>query len=216
MRRIETRRWNRVAGAALAAAWLGTAGAGAETIEPDAAQAGARAAVNETVDNVLAVLRDESLSRPTRLERVEQLAYGRFDFDTISKLVLARNWNKLTPEQRADFVAQFKRHLSLTYGDNLEEYSDENVEVGSTRVEGNGDVTVRTRLVGGGRPEPVLIDYRLRPKQGEWRVIDVIIEGVSMIANFRSQTQEIITEKGADGLIDALRAKNAKREAEQS
>jgi phospholipid transport system substrate-binding protein len=186
--------------------------ASAESIPPDQAQAGARAAVDETVSKVLAVLRDRDTSQAQKREKIEALAYGRFDFDTISKLVLARNWSKLGETQRADFVKEFKRHLSLTYGSAIDEYKDETVEIMGTRVEGNGDVTVQSELRGA-RAEPFLVDYRLRAKGSEWYVIDVIIERVSLIQNFRSQTQEIISKDGADGLIAALRAKNAAREA---
>jgi phospholipid transport system substrate-binding protein len=200
--------------ALLAAAFLGLALAGAapaESIPPDEAQTQARAAVDETVAKVLAVLKDDSLLKPQKREQIEALAYGRFDFDTISKLVLARNWSKLSEAQREDFVKEFKRHLSLTYGSSFEGYSDESVVIDGTRMESNGDVTVHSRLVGA-RAEAVLIDYRLRPKGREWYVIDVIIERVSLISNFRSQIQEIISKEGADGLIAALRAKNAARE----
>ena len=127
--------------------------------------------------------------------------------------MLARNYRKFTPEQRKDFEVEFKRHLSLTYGENLKEYTDEDVQVSDARVERNGDVTVRSLITGRG-PDPIQIDYRLRQKGATWYMIDVIIEGVSMISNFRSQTKEIIGKKGPDGLIQALRDKNAKREAE--
>jgi phospholipid transport system substrate-binding protein len=207
----------RTFGARLAAAGLLlalAAPAGAEAIPPDEAQTRARAAVDETVSKVLAVLRDDALPTPQKREQIEALAYGRFDFDTISKLVLARNWSKLSEQQRTDFVKEFKRHLSLTYGNSFEGYTDESVQTLGTRMESNGDVTVRSQLVGGKAGEGVAIDYRLRPKDGEWYVIDVIIERVSLISNFRSQIQEIIAKNGADGLIGALRAKNAAREAQ--
>jgi phospholipid transport system substrate-binding protein len=198
---------------AVAAVWLALlVPARAESIQPDEAQARARAAVDETVSKVLAVLRDDAMPKPQKREQIEALAYGRFDFDTISKLVLARNWSKLSETQRTDFVREFKRHLSLTYGNSFEGYNDESVEMLGSRMESNGDVTVRSQLVGGGA-EAISIDYRLRAKDGEWYVIDVIIERVSLISNFRSQIQEIIAKDGADGLIAALREKNASREA---
>jgi len=172
----------------------------------------ARAMVEKTANRVLEILRDEELSESAKQERVRELAYTRFDFDTIAKLVLARNWRRLSAEERREFIEEFKRHLALTYGGNLTEYRNETVRIDGSRLARNGDVTVRTRLVG--RREPILIDYRLREVEGEWRVIDVIIEGVSMISNFRSQTQEIIHQDGVQGLIETLREKNAAREEE--
>ncbi len=64
-----------------------------------------------------------------------------------------------------------------------------------------------------GRGDPIRVEYRMREREGRWRVIDVIIDGVSLLSNFRAQTQEIISEVGADGLIQRLREKNADRDA---
>lgn len=208
------RRSRRCRGAATLLAALSVFGAVgiAQAGSPDGEQA-AREAVDQTVQAVLAVLRDKQLSPQARREEVEKLAYDRFDFQTISKLVLARNWPKLSAEQRAEFTTEFKRHLSLTYGKALEDYRDEKVEISATRRESNGDVTVRTQILGHGA-DPVKIDYRLRQHGDKWYVIDVIIEGVSMLSNFRSQAQELISQHGPDGLIRELRAKNEQRAAE--
>jgi len=168
----------------------------------------ARALVDRTLGDVLAVLRDKAKPPAERRRRVEEIAYAHFDFDTISRLVLARNWPKLSEAQRGAFVVEFKRHLSGTYWKTLEDYRDQKVTVDGTRAEKNGDVTVRSRI-DGERSEPIRIDYRLRPTGGDLKVIDVIIEGVSLVQNFRSQTQQIIREDGIDGLIDRLRQKNA-------
>jgi phospholipid transport system substrate-binding protein len=120
--------------------------------------------------------------------------------------VLARNWSKLTPEQRREFQDEFRRHLRLTYGKRLETYSGESIEVGDARAESNGDATVMT-TVRGGRYEGTRVAYRMRQKDGNWLVIDVIIEGVSLISNFRSQIQEIVSTKGVEQLIQTLRNK---------
>jgi phospholipid transport system substrate-binding protein len=177
---------------------------------PSAAdEAAARQAVDETVEDVLGVLRNASLDLNQKRDRIQDIAYERFDFEVISKLVLARNWRRMSPQQRRDFETEFKRHLSVTYGDNLDRYSDETVEVTDTRGENNGDVTVRSRVLG--RGDPIAVDYRLRGRDGRWYVIDVIIEGVSLLSNFRSQTQEVIRADGPDGLIRMLREKNDAR-----
>jgi phospholipid transport system substrate-binding protein len=172
-----------------------------------------RALVTRTLDDVLAVLRDKQKPPAVRRQKVETIAYAHFDFATISRLVLARNWPKLSARQRDEFVVEFKRHLSGTYWKTLEDYRDQKVTVNGARAEKNGDVTVRSQIEGE-RSEPIRIDYRLRPSGAELKVIDVIIEGVSLVQNFRSQTQQIISEVGVDGLIGRLREKNAEREAE--
>ena len=196
--------------ALLALLWPGPALG--QDLDPELAQAEAKATVRMTLDEVVGVLQDESLSPEQKRERTEEVAYKRFDFETISRLVLARNWRRLSAEQRSDFVTEFKRHLSLTYGDTLQEYQDETFTVDRTRFEKRGDVTVRTTIVGAS-VDPIVVDYRLRKKQDGWYIIDVITESVSLIVNFRSQTKEIINQSGPDGLIESLREKNEKRES---
>jgi phospholipid transport system substrate-binding protein len=177
---------------------------------------GARGFVTQTIDEVLVVLRDPSASPEQRRVRVEAIAFERFDFDSMSRLVLARNWKKLSEEQRVAFTAEFKRHLSALYGRRLERYSEERAEVGDARPEANGDVTVKSRVVGGAAGDGVEIDYRLRPHGERWLVIDVIIENVSLLSNFRSQVQEIMSSEGPDRLIERLREKNEQHEHEKA
>ena len=170
------------------------------------------ATVQRLIDSVTGVLADKSLSVEQKRHKIEDFAYTHFNFDTVSKLVLARNWKDLSPQQQQDFITEFKRHLSVTYGKNIENYNNERAVVTGDREETRGDWTVKSKIV---RPNAadVLVDYRLRKDpDGEWRIIDVIIEGVSMIANFRSQFQEIISNGGPVKLIEVLREKNAKGE----
>jgi phospholipid transport system substrate-binding protein len=176
----------------------------------DADRDAAKAAVDATVDSVMAVLNDEAMPIGQKRSAIEAIAYERFDFTTISKLVLARNWRRMTPAQRQEFEQEFRRHLSVTYGDSLDRYGDETVEITDSRAERNGDVTVRSRILG--TEEPLSVDYRLRSHNGSWYVIDLIVEGVSLLSNFRSQSQEIISAEGPEGLIQKLREKNQGRE----
>jgi len=191
--------------------WLAAAVLVASAAAADPAQDAASATVQQTLDGIVEVLRDRELADEVRRERVEEIAYARFDFQTIARLVLARNWKKLSPEQREEFLIEFKRHLSGSYWRTLDDYRDETVELTGSRLARNGDVTVRSRIIGADTQAPILIDYRMRPKGEEWVVIDVIIEGVSLVQNFRSQTQEIISDVGVDQLIDQLRKKNAEQ-----
>jgi phospholipid transport system substrate-binding protein len=173
----------------------------------------AESVVRETLDAAILVLEDSSFSDDDKIERIEQLAYARFDFRTMARLVLARNWKRFTPEQREAFISEFKRHLSLTYGKTLLNYGDEDIEYKDRRLERNGDVTVQTRIVGSSI-EPVVISYRLRNREDAWGVIDVVVEGVSLVSNFRAQTQEIVSSDGPDRLIEILREKNENRATE--
>lgn len=167
--------------------------------------------VQQTADAVVAVLADKSLSAAQKRSQVEQIVYAHFDFTTLSKLVLARNWKQLSPAQQHDFVEEFKRHLSVTYGRNVETYNNERAIITGDRQEPGGDWTVKTKIVRLSAQD-ILVDYRLRKQEADWQVIDVIIEGVSLVANFRSQFQEILSGSNPDHLIQLLREKNAKGE----
>ncbi len=174
-----------------------------------APEAGAKATIERVVAQALEVLGDASLSESDKQQKIEQIARERFDFPRITKLVLGHNYKKLSEPQREQFLVEFRRHLSLTYGRRLRRFSDEKVEVGGVLRHPNGDVTVRT-VFAAGDANGIGMDYRMRERDGEWYAIDLVIEGVSMISNFRSQVQEIVSSKGADGLIDTLRKKNDK------
>jgi phospholipid transport system substrate-binding protein len=175
---------------------------------PAAAAAGPRETMRETIGEVLAVLNDSSLDHEQRLASIENIAYARFDMQTMSKLVLARAWKRFTPEQRREYIVEFKKYLANNYGNKIDRYDQETVEILGVRDEPRGDATVRTRIVGG-EFEDARVDYRLRQKDGTWRVIDVIIEGISMVSNFRDQFREVLSRGGPDHLLEKLREKNA-------
>ena len=171
-----------------------------------------RQVIQQAMDEVLGVLKDKNKPSADRQKRIEEIAYARFDFERMSKLVLAKNFKEMSDAQKEGFTQEFKKHLSLTYGRRLESYSNEKIEVGAAREEKNGDASVKTKILGGSA-DGVEIEYRLRQDGDDWRVIDVIIEGVSLIANFRSQVQDIIRAEGADKLIEKLHQKNTEKAA---
>ncbi len=163
--------------------------------------------IEETTDEVLAVLRDSALSTEEKRSRLEELARARFDFQTMSRLVLARNWKRFSKPQQEEFVEEFKNFLAHSYGDRIDRYTEEKVEVTGERQEPRGDVTVKTRIVGGEYSDAV-VDYRVRQRDGEWRVIDVVVEGISLVFNYRDQFKEVVGRSGPEGLLKRLREKN--------
>lgn len=167
-----------------------------------------RVLVERTTSSVIEVLRNDSLSAEEKRRRILSIVDAAVDFDTLSRLVLARHWAALTEEQRREFTQEFKQHLSITYGRNVERYDNERVETIGDRQEARGDWTVQTRIVRTGA-EPIVVDYRLREIGERWRIIDVVIEGVSLVSNFRSQFQRILASGGIEKLLDLLKKKNA-------
>ena len=174
---------------------------------PEAPSLSAREVAEQTIAAVLVVLNEQGASEESRRDRIAAIAYEHFDFDTMSKLVIARPWRKFTKAQRAEFIADFKTLLARSYGRRLSRYEGVNLEVVGEVPEQRGDVTVKSKIVGG-QFDGATIDYRSRAGDGRWLVIDVIIEGVSLVSNFRAQFKPIVAQGGAPELLARLKEKN--------
>ena len=172
-----------------------------------------RAIVEETVGKVLVILNEDGLTSEVRRKRIEAIAFEVFDFKTMGKLVLARNWKKFDKAQRSDFIAEFKTYLSRNYGSRLDRYQQTDVDIVGTRIEPRNDVTVLSKVVGG-QFDGVEMNYRMRERGDVWRVIDVVIEGVSLIGNFRAQFKEVVGNGGPEALLAAMRKKNAQSKSD--
>ncbi|MGA2232438.1 MAG: ABC transporter substrate-binding protein [Tepidisphaeraceae bacterium] len=173
----------------------------------------ARALIEAVLADVTVILHNPQLNASQRSEAVRQIAYANIDFQTLSRLTLAQNWRGLSPEKQAEFVQEFQKHLAATYAHTTDNYDNEVLSVAADRKESNGDWTVQTKIVGNqqtdNKPEVIKVDYRLRQKDNQWKVIDVTVDGVSLVANFRSQFQEIMSNGGIEQLLKLLRDKNA-------
>ncbi len=191
--------------AALVAALLAAPVVAGSAAQPT--RSAATAVIHDTIEAVLAVLGDTSLSSEARRSRIEKIAYQRFDFVTMSRLVVARGWKRFSPAQQEELVREFKAFLARTYGDKIDRYNQEQIEIVGERQEPRGDVSVLTRVVGG-EFDGADVRYRLRGKDGQWRIIDVKIEGISLVLNYRDQFEAVLSRGGPEGLLEALRKKN--------
>ena len=146
----ETMGWYRacLAIAALLVFWSAPV---ARAAEPEAVEleevSGARAAIDDTVAKVLLVLKNGDLSLEEKRIAIEMIARVRFDFYVVSRLVLAKNWKRFSPEQRKVFESEFKIFLAQEYGRRLDDYENQGVEVLGEKPEARGDVTVLTRIM---------------------------------------------------------------------
>jgi phospholipid transport system substrate-binding protein len=173
-----------------------------------AAAADPRETMKETIDQVLAVLNDSERNHEQRLAAIEEIAYARFDMRTMSRLVLGRDWKRFSDEQKEEYLAAFKLYLANNYGDRINRYDQQSVEIIGVRDEPRGDKTVQTKIVGG-EFDDARVDYRMRNKSGSWLVIDVVIEGISTVSNFRDQFREVLSRGGPAHLLEKLHEKNA-------
>jgi phospholipid transport system substrate-binding protein len=167
----------------------------------------ARSAMQGTIDQVLKVLRAPG-EEGARRDEIEAIAKRRFDFTTMSKLVLKRDWKRFSPAEQKQFVSEFTEYLSASYGTRIARYANEDVVTLGARSEANLDVTVQTAIEGG-QFDGATVDYRMRLLAGQWQVIDVVIEGISLVSNFRQQFADVIAKGGPQELLARLAAKNA-------
>lgn len=168
--------------------------------------------IRSATDRVLAELEAAPgiRSDPAKLNRVvQEHIVPHVDFVTMSRLTLGKNWRQATPEQRSVFAREFGTLLIKTYSTALAEYTNQEVEILSSRVSADGRRgTVRTRVVEQGRA-PLAIDYSLIHADNSWKIYDVRIEGVSLAINYRSTFAMEIRDHGIDGLIKHLVERNA-------
>jgi len=164
--------------------------------------------VERTSNEVLAILRDSSLSHDAKIDKLEAMLDERSDFDSISKLVLAVHYRKFTDVQKKEFVTLLHRYLTTTYGHQIDNYANETVSVLGGRPEARGDYTVQTKIKRSTGSD-LSVEYRLRKVGENWRLLDVIGEGISLVSNLRSQFGEILNAGGPERLLKVLREKNA-------
>jgi len=160
--------------------------------------------VQETVDKVMAVLNNSSLSAQDRHTQISDLIASRFDFEAMSRSILAVNWKKANAEQQAEFIRLFRKILQNTYVTAVESYHGETVRVEAEKISGRR-ATVNSFIVMTDKEIPV--SYRFKQASGGWQAYDVVIEGVSLISNYRSSFRSIVQKKGMDGLLTDMQSK---------
>ena len=168
--------------------------------------------VKANADRVLDVLRDPSLkaasAKKIKKEKIRAIAKEMFDFTELSKRTLARNWGKLNPDQQKEFVELYQSVLEDAYADKILSYKDEKIGFSKEVSLSENTVEVRSTIIRKNMEIP--INYRAIKKEGTWKVYDVVIEGVSLISNYRSQFKEILANKPPESLLETLRKKVGK------
>ncbi len=166
--------------------------------------------VKANVNSVLEILRDPKLKgeagKKVKEQKIQAAAEKLFDFVELSKRTLGLNWNNFTPEQRKEFVHLFETILKDAYIEKITSYDNEPVNftkeapLSETTVEVSSVVVLK-----GGQQVP--INYRVIKKENDWKVYDVVIEGVSLINNYRTQFREILGNNPPEKLLESLRKK---------
>jgi len=168
--------------------------------------------VEAGVNKVIATLGDPAFKAKTKDQQIAQIGEEIdmiFDFKELSRRTLGREWKKMKPEQRKEFVQLFRELLQGVYADRLLAYSDQKILFDKETMLKKGRAEVQSYLqTSDGKKIPLF--YRLTDKNGSWKVYDVIIEGVSMVKNYRTQFRKILAKDSPDKLLKILRDKVAK------
>ena len=161
------------------------------------------------VDQVIKILQRPDLQgddkTTERRVAVRKVANDIFEFQETAKRSLGRHWDARTPAEREEFTHLFADLLEHAYISRIERYSGENVSYVGESVEAD-QATVRTKIVTK-QASQVPVDYRMLRQGARWRVYDVIIEGVSLIANYRTQFNKIIQTASFEDLVAKLKAR---------
>lgn len=168
--------------------------------------------VRDRVNEALEILRDPSLKGDSKKKekeaRIRSVSERMFEFEELSKRTLGAHWKKLSPDQRQEFMSLYKAILEDAYMEKIVAYTDEEVlferEVPLSEKTAEVRTTVKTKTA------DVPINYRVIQRDGQWKVYDVVIEGISLINNYRSQFREILSSKTPEDLLDVMRKKVGK------
>ena len=177
---------------------------------PVAASAGAPLeTVSGNIDKVLDILRNPTLksesAQKIKKHKIRAIADTMFDFTELSKRTLAVNWSKFTPEQQKEFSSLFKELLADTYADKIMAYTNERIVFTTEVPLTERTVEVQSTVIK--QTQEVPIYYRVINENGSWLVYDVVIEGVSLVNNYRSQFRDILSNKPPTYLLETLRKK---------
>ena len=174
------------------------------------AHAGApTAAVDNTVNRVIDVLRDPKLKGPSakviKTEKLRVIYKDMFDEMEFSRRTLTRNWQKFTPGQRKEFVDLFEQVLEKAYLDKILDYSNEKFFFYKENVLSDNQVEVQSKVITSSKEIPIF--YRMILKNDKWKVYDVVVENVSLVQNYRTQFNEILAGNTPEQLLETLRKK---------
>jgi phospholipid transport system substrate-binding protein len=181
---------------------------------PALAQGSPMAATQEMVNQALQILRNKQKPVVERRRELKSVIETRFDAKEMARSTLGYHWRSLSTEQRNDFTQLFTAFIEAAYLDKVQDYSGQQVHFGQVRSLGSGYAEVDTTIVQPQGQNPIPVNYLLEQRDGAWKIYDVTVDGISIIANYRNQFNRVINEQGFPKLMTELRAKQQQLGAE--
>ena len=169
--------------------------------------------VRQTVDNVLTIVNNKALQPQERHTQIRQAVLQRFGFEEMAQRSMGQHWRTLTPQQRQEFVELFTDLLSRSYVTRIANYKAGPQGVRYPKEDITGDhAVVHTEITSERDPQPTMVDYHLLHKDGDWKAYDIVIEGVSLVNNYRTQFNTIMLKDSYAGLVKQMRTKLAQEQ----
>jgi phospholipid transport system substrate-binding protein len=167
--------------------------------------------IRQTTDQVLKILEDPNLQgadkRAERQERLHKIADQVFDWPAMAQRALAVHWRGRTPQQQQEFVGLFRDLVERTYMNRLETATQEKLDIQYVGEQVDGSRAVVKTNVLTKRHQQVPLEYRLQKADGRWKIYDVLVEGISLVNNYRSQFNQIISSSSYDALVQKMKSK---------
>jgi len=165
--------------------------------------------VKKTVDEVIRIVADNNLKKhgQQRRQALKRVISNMFDYSEMAKQTLGKHWNQLTQAERNQFTSLFASLLENSYASKIESYNNEKIVYLRETLDGNY-AEIKSKVITLKRDE-YTVDYRLLNENGKWMVYDVVIEGVSLVSNFRTQFNKVISTKGYNELVKKLQIKSS-------
>jgi phospholipid transport system substrate-binding protein len=182
----------------------------------DAAPVGPMASVKSVVDQARAVFTDQSIAPPDREKKLRAIAESRFDFEKMARTAVGLHWRDFSPSQRAEFVPLFTNFIEDVYLSRMEQYSVEKVqqtvqsssiEFIKERMDAPDQAVVFSSVTLQDRPKPIDVNYLMKLDGNEWKIYDITLDAISVIANYRNQFNRVLNNGGYDKLVGILRQK---------
>ena len=166
------------------------------------------ALVKKVTLEVVELITKEKGSRAKIVSVIEEKVLPHFNFTAMTALAMGQNWGKASPEQKKRLTEEFRTLLVRTYASALAAYSEQKFDFRPLRAKPTDtDVTVNVRVLQPGG-QPVTLDYSMEKTANGWKVYDVMVGGVSLVANYRTEFANAVRSSGIDGLIKDLQTKN--------
>jgi phospholipid transport system substrate-binding protein len=182
----------------------------------EAAPAGPMASVKMVIDQAIAIFKDQGIAPADREKKLRAIAESHFDFEKMARSAVGMHWRDFSPSQRSEFVPLFTNFIEDVYLSRMEQYSVEkvqqevqsaNIQFVRERLDAPDQAVVLSEVTLQNRAKPVDVNYLMKLDSDQWKIYDITLDAISVIANYRNQFNRVLNDGGYDKLVGIMREK---------